>query len=123
MTAVGAISAANIPDIAGLDRFTGRWFHTGNWPHEGGDMVGLRVGVIGTGSTGVQLIPVVAEQAAELTVFQRTPNFSMPARNHPLDPDFVDHVKATYPEVWERVRASPGGMPLPAPTQSFDEVD
>jgi cyclohexanone monooxygenase len=81
------------------------------------------VGVIGTGSTGVQLIPVVAEQAAELTVFQRTPNFSMPARNHPLDPEFVDHIKATYPDVWERVRASPGGMPLPVPTQSFAEVD
>jgi cation diffusion facilitator CzcD-associated flavoprotein CzcO len=123
VSAIGAISAANVPDIPGLDRFAGRWFHTGNWPHEGVDLTGLRVGVIGTGSTGVQLIPVVAERAAELTVFQRTPNYSMPARNHPLDPEFVDRIKATYPDVWERVRTSPGGMPLPVPTQNFDEVD
>jgi cation diffusion facilitator CzcD-associated flavoprotein CzcO len=123
VTAIGAISAANVPDIPGLDRFAGRWFHTGNWPHEGIDLTGLRVGVIGTGSTGVQLIPVVADQAAELTVFQRTPNFSMPARNRPLDPEFVAEIKATYSEVWERVRRSPGGMPLPVPTQSFEDVD
>ena len=123
ITAIGAISAANIPDITGLDSFGGRWFHTGDWPHEGVDLTGSRVGVIGTGSTGVQLIPVVADQAAELTVFQRTPNFSMPARNHPLEPEFVDRIKSSYPEVWERVRASPGGMPLPGPTQAFDEVD
>ena len=68
--------------------------------------------MIGTGSTGVQLIPVVAEQAAELTVFQRTPNFSMPARNKPLAPEFMAEIKANYPEVWERVRRHPGGMPL-----------
>jgi len=121
--AVGAISAANVPDIAGLDTFEGRWYHTGQWPREGVDLTGLRVGVIGTGSTGVQLIPVVAEQAAELTVFQRTPNFSMPARNRPLDPAFMDEVKASYADVWDRVRHHPGGMPLPLPTQRFDEVD
>ena len=97
--AVGSISAANVPDIPGLDTFAGRWFHTGRWPHEGVDLTGLRVGVIGTGSTGMQLIPVVAEQAAELTVFQRTPNYSMPARNRPLDPAFIAEVKATYPQL------------------------
>jgi cation diffusion facilitator CzcD-associated flavoprotein CzcO len=123
VSAVGAISAANVPDIPGLDSFKGRWFHTGRWPHEGVDLTGLRVGVIGTGSTGMQLIPVVAEQAGELTVFQRTPNFSMPARNAPLAPEFIAEVRATYPQIWEVTRNSPGGMPLPAPTQSFDEVD
>jgi cation diffusion facilitator CzcD-associated flavoprotein CzcO len=123
VTAVGAISAANIPDIPGLDTFGGRWYHTGQWPPEGVDLNGKRVGVIGTGSTGVQLIPVVAEQAAELTVFQRTPNFSMPARNRPLDPAFIAHVKETYADVWDRVRHHPGGMPLPLPTQKFEEVD
>ena len=121
--AVGAISAANVPGIPGLDSFRGRWYHTGQWPKEGVDLTGLRVGVIGTGSTGVQLIPVVAEQASELTVFQRTPNFSMPARNRPLDPAFMDEIKANYGEVWDRLRRHPGGMPLPQPTQSFDEVD
>ena len=123
VTAIGAISAANVPDIPGLASFEGRWYHTGQWPHEGVDLTGLRVGVIGTGSTGVQLIPVVAEQAAELTVFQRTPNFSMPARNKPLEPEFMAEIKANYPEVWERVRRHPGGMPLAMPTQRFDEVD
>jgi cation diffusion facilitator CzcD-associated flavoprotein CzcO len=123
VSAVGTISAANVPDIAGLERFAGQWYHTGEWPHEGVDFSGKRVGVIGTGSTGMQLIPVVARQAAELTVFQRTPNFSMPARNAPLAPEFIAEVKATYPALWDAVRRSPGGMPLPVPTQSFDEVD
>ncbi len=123
ISAVGGLSAANLPDIPGLDDFEGRWYHTGRWPHEGVDLGGQRVGVIGTGSTGTQLIPVVAEQAAHLTVFQRTPNFSMPARNRPLDPETVAGIKATYDEIWRRAKASPGGMPLPAPIQSFDEVD
>ncbi|MGD9997957.1 MAG: flavin-containing monooxygenase [Ilumatobacteraceae bacterium] len=123
VTAIGSLSAANIPDIPGLDDFRGRWYHTGQWPHEPVDLAGLRVGVIGTGSTGTQLIPVVAREAGELTVFQRTPNFSMPARNAPLDPAFVAEVKATYPEVWRRAKSSPGAMPLPPPTQSFDEVE
>jgi cation diffusion facilitator CzcD-associated flavoprotein CzcO len=123
VTAIGAISAANVPSIPGLDTFAGRWYHTGQWPHEGVDLSGLRVGVIGTGSTGVQLIPVVAEQAAELIVFQRTPNFSMPARNRPLDPAVMAEIKANYSDVWERVRRHPGGMPLDMPTQRFDEVD
>ncbi|MBI5089091.1 MAG: NAD(P)/FAD-dependent oxidoreductase [Actinobacteria bacterium] len=123
VSAIGSLSMANVPDIPGLDDFTGRWYHTGQWPHERVDLAGLRVGVIGTGSTGTQLIPVVAQEAAELTVFQRTPNFSMPARNAPLDPDFVAEVKATYPDLWHRARTSPGAMPLPAPTQAFDEVD
>ena len=123
VTAIGSLSSANVPAIPGLDDFEGQWYHTGQWPHEKVDLTGLRVGVIGTGSTGTQLIPVVARQAAQLTVFQRTPNFSMPARNAPLDPEFVAEVKATYPEVWRRARSSPGGMPLPPPTQTFDEVD
>ncbi|HZB40267.1 MAG TPA: NAD(P)/FAD-dependent oxidoreductase [Ilumatobacter sp.] len=123
VTAIGAISAANVPSIRGLETFAGRWYHTGQWPHEGVDLSGLRVGVIGTGSTGVQLIPVVAEQAAELTVFQRTPNFSMPARNRPLDPAVMTEIKANYSDVWDRVRRHPGGMPLDLPTQRFDEVD
>jgi cation diffusion facilitator CzcD-associated flavoprotein CzcO len=123
VTAIGSLSSANVPAIPGLDDFEGRWYHTGQWPHENVDLTGLRVGVIGTGSTGTQLIPVVAQEAGQLTVFQRTPNFSMPARNAPLDPEFVAEVKATYPELWRRSRSSPGGMPLPPPTLTFDEVD
>ena len=83
--AIGCLSNARTPDFEGLDRFTGRSYHTGAWPHEGVDFTGLRVGVIGTGSSGIQSIPVIAEQAEHVTVFQRTPNYSIPARNQPLD--------------------------------------
>ncbi len=81
-----SIDAAGCRTFTGLDRFKGKWYHTGLWPHEGVDFSGLRVGVIGTGSSGVQMIPQIAAQAEHLTVFQRTANFSLPARNAPLDP-------------------------------------
>ncbi len=67
-----------------MERFTGKTYHTGHWPHEGVDFTGQRVGVIGTGSSAIQAIPVIAQQAAQLTVFQRTPNFSIPSRNGPM---------------------------------------
>ena len=121
--AMGSLTAANVPDIPGLDDFGGRWLHTGRWPDEPVDLTGLRVGVVGTGSTGMQLIPVVATQVAELTVFQRTPNFSMPARNAPLDAATVADVKARYPDIWRKAKSSPGGSPIPAPTEGFDDVD
>ncbi|MCI4440314.1 NAD(P)/FAD-dependent oxidoreductase, partial [Tibeticola sp.] len=78
ITAVGCLSSANIPNIPGLDTFAGRWYHTGQWPHEGVDFSGKRVGLIGTGSTGIQAAPVIAETAAHLSVFQRTANYSVP---------------------------------------------
>ena len=87
ITAVGCLSAANIPEIPGLDEFEGDWYHTGQWPHEKVDFTGKRVGIIGTGSTGIQAIPVIAAEAQHLTVFQRTPNYSIPARNRPLRSD------------------------------------
>ena len=93
ITAVGCLSSANIPEISGLESFTGDWFHTGEWPHEGVDFKGKNVGVVGTGSTGIQAIPVIAEQAKHLTVFQRTANYSIPARNAPLDDSFKRYVK------------------------------
>ena len=83
ITAVGCLSTANVPKIPGLDSFKGQWFHTGQWPHDGVDFTGKRVGQIGTGSTGIQAAPVIAETAAHLTVFQRTANYSVPARNAP----------------------------------------
>ncbi|GAA0930781.1 NAD(P)/FAD-dependent oxidoreductase [Pseudonocardia zijingensis] len=112
ITAVGCLSTANVPRIPGLDAFDGRWFHTGNWPHDGVDFTGLRVGVIGTGSTGIQAIPVIAEQAAHLTVFQRTANYSVPARNGPMDPAFQREVKAGYAEIRRRQRESTNGHPF-----------
>jgi cyclohexanone monooxygenase len=88
-----------MPDIKGLADFKGKVYHTGHWPHEPVDFTGQRVGVIGTGSSAIQSIPVIAEQAKHLTVFQRTPNFSIPARNAPLTAEQRDAFRANYPEV------------------------
>ncbi|MGA7808311.1 flavin-containing monooxygenase [Bradyrhizobium sp.] len=97
--ATGCLSNARMPDIKGLDRFEGHVYHTGNWPHQPVDFTGLRVGVIGTGSSAIQSIPVIAEQAKHLTVFQRTPNFSIPARNAPLTKAERQECRANYPEI------------------------
>ncbi|MEW6168030.1 MAG: NAD(P)/FAD-dependent oxidoreductase [Pseudomonadota bacterium] len=112
ITAVGCLSAGQLPDIPGRDAFAGEWYHTGRWPHEGVEVSGKRVGVIGTGATGIQLIPVVAETAEHLYVFQRTPNFSIPARNAPLDTEETRRVKARYRALREHSRASFAGMPF-----------
>jgi cyclohexanone monooxygenase len=85
--ATGNLSTPRTPSIPGLKSFKGKWYHTGLWPHAGVDFSGLRVGVMGTGSSGVQMIPHIAKQAKHLYVFQRTANFSLPARNGPLDPE------------------------------------
>lgn len=113
--ATGPLSSARIPDIAGLATFTGEIHHTANWPEQGVDFRGKRVGVIGTGSSGVQAIPVIAEQAAELTVFQRTPGFVLPARNRPLGPGELAEIKADYPARRQLQRESHGGWILPPP--------
>ena len=111
VTAVGCLSAANVPDIPGRDNFEGEWRHTGNWPHEGVDFTGKRVGLVGTGSTGVQATPVIAEQAAHLTVFQRTPNYSVPARNGPLTPEFKRHVKENAGDIRNTMQNTLSGHP------------
>jgi len=109
ITAVGCLSTANVPRIPGLETFRGRWYHTGQWPHGGVDFTGKRVGQIGTGSTGIQSAPVIAESAAHLTVFQRTANYSVPARNAPLTPEFKRHVKETFPEIRRLMNGNPNG--------------
>ncbi|HEX7952883.1 MAG TPA: NAD(P)/FAD-dependent oxidoreductase, partial [Burkholderiales bacterium] len=111
VTAVGCLSSANVPDIPGLDSFAGRWVHTGQWPREGVDFRGKRVGQVGTGSTGIQAAPVIAETAAHLTVFQRTANYSVPARNGPLTPEFQRYVKEHFEEIRNVTRASVNGHP------------
>jgi len=100
--ATGCLSTANLPDIPGLTSFSGATYHTGRWPHEGVDFSGLRVGVIGTGSSAIQSIPLIAEQAEHLTVFQRTPNYSVPAHNAPLDREEERRVKQDYRGFRER---------------------
>jgi len=112
ISAVGCLSTPNVPDFPGFARFTGDWYHTGRWPHEGVDLTGKRVGVIGTGSTGIQAIPVIAEQARHLTVFQRTPNFTIPAGDAPLAPEDAAEIKAHYAEIREKNRLSFAGLPF-----------
>ncbi len=108
--ATGCLSAGRLPDIEGIGRFAGRSYHTGAWPHEGVDFTGQRVGVIGTGSSAIQSIPVIAEQAARLFVFQRTPNFSVPARNAALAPDDVASWKSDYAGRRRRARTLRSGI-------------
>ena len=122
ITGIGCLSAGQIPDIPGRDAFEGESFHTGAWPHDGVDLAGKRVGVIGTGSSGVQSIPVIAQQAEHLTVFQRTPQFTVPARHHTVDRHYLDDVKQRYDEVWDVARHSIAGFPYEAATQSALEV-
>src|SRR6266545_7300566 len=121
--ATGCLSAAKQPEIEGIDTFRGPTFHTGRWPHEGVDFTGLRVGVIGTGSSGIQSIPVIAEQAAHLTVFQRTPNFTMPAKNAPLDPEAIRARKARAREYRQAMWESRAGVVVPMPEHSALGVD
>ena len=109
--ATGCLSSPNLPDIPGRDSFSGNTYHTGLWPREGVDFTGLKVAVIGTGSSGIQSIPLIAEQAAHLTVFQRTPNYAVPAGNRPLEADELDDVKARYTQL--RAQAKKGVTALP----------
>ncbi|MEZ5261334.1 MAG: NAD(P)/FAD-dependent oxidoreductase [Acidimicrobiales bacterium] len=115
--ATGALSATNTPDLPGLDRFTGDVLHTGRWPKEPVDL-GRRVAVLGTGSSGVQAIPVIAEAAEHLYVLQRTPTFTFPANNKPLRPDVQDAYKQHYDEVRQRQRHSVNGFSGWSPVQA-----
>ncbi|SDE39919.1 flavin-containing monooxygenase [Belnapia rosea] len=110
ITAVGCLSTANVPKFPGLEEFGGDWYHTGQWPHEGVDFTGKRVGLIGTGSTGIQATPVIAETAAHLTVFQRTANYSVPAHNAPLTPEFKAWVKENHAEIRRIMHSNTNGQ-------------
>ncbi len=121
--AAGNLSTPRLPDFKGLESFRGKWYHSGLWPHEGVDFSGLRVGVIGTGSSGVQMIPIIAQQARHLTVFQRTANFSLPARNAPMEAERERRHKANYRE--RRIAAYDTPFAIgghPRPTRSALEV-
>jgi cyclohexanone monooxygenase len=123
--ATGCLSSARIPDFAGLDTFEGETYHTGRWPHEGVDFSGKRVAVIGTGSSGIQSIPIIAEQARELVVFQRTASYSVPAYNAPLDEEEKRKIKENYAAFRAQNSLMPTaiGSRLPVPEVSALEVD
>lgn len=110
--AVGTLSDANIPRFKGHGAFQGQVLFTGKWPKEGVNFAGKRVGIIGTGATAMQAIPIIAEQAAHLTVFQRTPNYGTPLRNEPMDPAVDRAVKARYRELRRQAWDSFAGVPF-----------
>lgn len=110
VTAVGCLSSFNVPDIPGIDDFQGNSYYTGHWPHEPVDFTGQRVAVIGTGSSAMQSSPEIAKQAKEMTVFQRTANYSIPAHNRPQDPGYVAYVKANYQKLRAKAKTIYGGV-------------
>ncbi|WP_316245468.1 NAD(P)/FAD-dependent oxidoreductase [Gordonia sp. OPL2] len=121
--AVGPLSSANIPEIPGLDSFSGQIVHTSSWP-EDVDLTGRRVGVIGTGSSGIQAIPHIAREAGDLYVFQRTANFSIPAGNRPLDAQTRAQYKRSYDERRRLSMESGGGSPhRPHPESALAVTD
>ena len=115
--ATGCLSMPKVPDIEGTDRFTGEVYFTSTWPHDGVDFTGQRVAVIGTGSSAVQSIPIIAGQAEQLTVFQRTPNFSIPARNGPITDERLAEYRSDPAAYREAARWSGGGVPRPVPLE------
>jgi cation diffusion facilitator CzcD-associated flavoprotein CzcO len=120
--AVGNLSSVKRPGFAGLDGFRGDWHHTAQWPPGGVDFAGKRVGLVGTGSTAIQALPQIAQQADEVYVFQRTPNYSMPARNRPLPEDELRAVLRGYPERRRAAERSDSGVPVAPPERSALEV-
>ena len=107
--ATGCLSAVNRPEFDGLDRFAGEWYHTGAWPHEGVSFAGKRVGIVGTGSSAIQSIPLIAAEAGHLTVFQRQANYTVPARNAPLDAGVYADIRAQYGELRQQAKQTPTG--------------
>ncbi|MDH4144365.1 MAG: NAD(P)/FAD-dependent oxidoreductase [Acidimicrobiia bacterium] len=122
ITAIGCLSTGQIPEFPGRDSFAGEAFHTGSWPHEGVDFTGKRVAVIGTGSSGVQSIPVIARQAGHLFVFQRTPQYMIPARHATVDKSVLDEIKADYDAIYDKARWSLGGFPYDITDRSAKSV-
>ena len=122
IAAVGILSATHMPDIPGIDRFKGESFHTSRWPKQAIDFSGKRVGVIGTGATAVQLIPELAKQVGQLSVFQRSPNWCLPLRNSKIDEATQAEIKASYPEIFKRCRETFAGFIHDADPRSALEV-
>lgn len=121
--ATGLLSSSRAPEIAGLDTFGGSVYHTGNWPHQSVDFTGMRVGVLGTGSSGIQVIPQLAKQAGHLTVFQRTANFSVPARNRPLTEEDRREYRTNFPEIrrFLREESKAGVYPTTSNRGTFED--
>jgi cation diffusion facilitator CzcD-associated flavoprotein CzcO len=120
--AVGNLSSVKPPAFPGLEGFRGEWHHTARWPADGVDVQGKRVGIVGTGSTAIQALPQIAKQAARVHVFQRTPNYSMPAQNRPLPPEELREVVRGYRARRRAAEQSDAGVPIAPPEHSALEV-
>jgi cation diffusion facilitator CzcD-associated flavoprotein CzcO len=119
--ATGGLSRPLPPPFEGLESFEGEWYQTARWPQEPVDLVGKRVGIVGVGSTGVQLVPTIAEVAERVTVFQRTPNYVIEAGNSALTQEQRDDKRDRYEEIRDLLRTHPGGITLPMPTTSIKD--
>ena len=122
ITATGALSASNRPQFAGASLFEGEQYSTASWPDGPVPLASKRAGLIGTGSSGVQVLPELARQAQSVTVFQRTAQFVTPARQERLDPNLVALWKANYQEIRRRTKWTAGGIPIPSPIRSAAEL-
>ncbi|HZZ52342.1 MAG TPA: NAD(P)/FAD-dependent oxidoreductase [Pseudonocardia sp.] len=122
ISASGLLSVPSEPPFPGLADFQGEWHMTARWPHEGVDWADKRVAVIGTGASAIQLIPIVAETASRLTVFQRTANYVLPARNYVLHDAQRQRIKRDYDQVWDQVSRHALGMPMNPAGRIFDDV-
>lgn len=122
ITGLGILSLPVVPQIAGIDRFAGEILLTANWPKEDIDLTGKKVAVIGTGATGIQVVPVIAQQAEEVSVLQRTPNFAAPGHNYPLDDTKRAAIRADYPDIWRKARQHVFGFSLEPSGRRFDDV-
>lgn len=122
ISAVGWFAVAVEPpfDMSG---FKGAWYMSSKWPKEEVDFRGKKVGIVGSGSTAVQILPVVAKLASQVTMFQRTPNYVLPGRNHPLDSTDMDSIRSRYDAIWEQVRKQAFAFPMETSTIMYDDVD
>lgn len=125
VTALGLLAATNVPKIKGIEQFQGQMYHTANWPADAA-IDGKRVGVIGTGSTGCQVITAIAPTVGHLTVFQRSAQYTVPVGNGPMSREAVDEIKASYDAIWKEVRSSRlafGFQESDIPTMSVDAAE
>lgn len=123
ISAIGWFSIAHEPPFPGFDNFKGEAYRSCTWPKEPVDFTGKRIGIVGSGSTAVQLMPVAAQNAEHVYLFQRTPNYVLPGRNHPLDDDQRKSIKTNYEKIWEQVRGQPFAFPMGTSTTTFDDVN
>ncbi|WP_093085320.1 flavin-containing monooxygenase [Pseudonocardia oroxyli] len=122
ITGLGILSLPVVPEWEGRDRFRGEILLTADWPKEGADLSGKRVALVGTGATGIQVVPVVAEEVAELTVFQRTPNYAVPGQNYELDDAKRAQIRADYDSIWTKARNHVFGFALSPAGRMYDDV-